>query len=299
MLLRGTYSSCRPGLIPAARASFPQPRTRPRRGLRVGTCERPGRWRGPGSESGCDSGEMQPRSKGVRQVSFGGTGPGGRRRRGVPCTSPPGCCRGSPPGRSGRDRSGRSPLLPERSRRRRPEALQAARAAARPRAAAAARSDTGPRPGGPVRARRGPAPLLPVLQPHQPQRDYVGHVQLRGPRAGGDAAEHAALLPDTQLFKLHGAGSTWWRGGPAPAPAPGPAPAAPARCCRRRAQPTAPLRPGIPVARRAPPALIYIRGGDTAAPARSAASPGPASPTFHSARRPAGRTRPRGCLPAG
>lgn len=115
-------SSRRRELIPAAQGSSPLPGgssplpgTRPRRGLRAVTCERPGRWRGPGSESGCDSVEMQPRSKGVRQLSFGGTGSGGRRRRGVPCTSPPGCCRGSPPGRSGRDRSGRSAPLPFQS----------------------------------------------------------------------------------------------------------------------------------------------------------------------------------------
>ncbi|XP_060103348.1 bifunctional phosphoribosylaminoimidazole carboxylase/phosphoribosylaminoimidazole succinocarboxamide synthetase [Heteronotia binoei] len=48
-------------------------------------------------------------------------------------------------------------------------------------------------------------PLLPVLQAHQPQRDHMGHIQLRGPQAGGDAAEHAALLPDAQLLQLHAA----------------------------------------------------------------------------------------------
>lgn len=47
-------------------------------------------------------------------------------------------------------------------------------------------------------------PRLPVLQAHQPQRDDMGHVQLGGPQAGGDAAEDAALLADAQLLQLHG-----------------------------------------------------------------------------------------------
>lgn len=272
-------SSRRRELIPAAQGSSPLPGTRPRRGLRAGTCERPGRWRGPGSERGCDSVEMQPRSKGVRQLSFGGTGSGGRRRTGVPCTSPPGCCRDSPPGRSGRDRSGRSAALPS----------QSAPAGGDPRPSRLHVLPQGPeqppRPGPtPSRVRRRrpgtarPRAPLPVLQPHQPQRNHMGHVQLRGPRAGGDAAEHAALLPDAQLLQLHGAGSTWWRGGPARSP--GPAPAAPARCCRRRAQPTPRSARGSRwPAGRLPPSFTY--GGATPQP-RPAPPPPPAPPPLDS-----------------
>ncbi|XP_050830029.1 bifunctional phosphoribosylaminoimidazole carboxylase/phosphoribosylaminoimidazole succinocarboxamide synthetase [Serinus canaria] len=256
---------CRPahprrGFIPAIRSSSPQPGMRPRRGFRAGTCERPGRWRGPGRESGCDAGEMRPRSKGVRQLSFGGTSSGGRKRRGVPCPSPPGCCRGSPPGRSGRDRSERSPSLPERSRRRRPEALQAARATARPRAAAAARSDTELRPG----TSRSRAPLT---SPPAPWRGQ--HVVARRPRSSSLSRSRSrssgfhALLP--AALSAHYAAPPGYPGGPPGASRP----------------------------------HLHTGGGDTAPPSRSTASPGPASPRFHSARHPAGRPRPRGCLPAG
>lgn len=45
----------------------------------------------------------------------------------------------------------------------------------------------------------------------------MGHVQLGGPHAGGDAAEHAALFADAQLLQLHG--GTWRRDPARPAPA--------------------------------------------------------------------------------
>lgn len=42
-----------------------------------------------------------------------------------------------------------------------------------------------------------------MLQSHEPQGEYLGHFQLRGPLSRGDAAENAALLPDAGLLELH------------------------------------------------------------------------------------------------
>ncbi|XP_068260251.1 bifunctional phosphoribosylaminoimidazole carboxylase/phosphoribosylaminoimidazole succinocarboxamide synthetase [Nyctibius grandis] len=209
----GGGSSRSVGRIPAARL----------RGHAAGTAHGGSRaardGRTPGSGGGCGCSEMQPRSKARPRIApSAGPAREGGRRRGVPCASPPGCCRGSPPARSGRKvRDARLPAL---------GTLPAARAGAGPRPP----PGQPPQPGPPRRRRfrrvapsspiptAVPAAPLPVLQPHQPQRDHMGHVQLGGPHAGGDAAEHAALLADAQLLQLHGAAGTWRRGPRPPAP---------------------------------------------------------------------------------
>lgn len=48
-----------------------------------------------------------------------------------------------------------------------------------------------------------PPPGSPVLQRHEPQRQHLGDLQLRGPLSRRHAAEHPALLPDAGALELH------------------------------------------------------------------------------------------------
>lgn len=287
------------GLFPVARGSFPPPGTRPRRRLRAEACERPGRWRGPGSESGCDSGSSLRCSRGPKAVDSSPSAGPAREAGGVLLAlhlqDAAGALRRGVAEGTSRD----APLssLPERSRRRRPEGLPAARAAAGPRAAAAARPDTEPPPGGPIRAHRvSRAPLTCAAAPPAP-------TWLHGARPAPWATRRRRCSRTRRTPP----------GCPAP-PAPWRGQHVVARRLRSQSRPRSsgsrallpPARSGNNAAppgdRRGPPGSSRSHlhtGGDTAPPARSTASPGPAFPRFHSARDPAGRTRPRRCLPAG
>lgn len=213
--LPGALPGC-PGLIPAARDAATPPA--PRRGVRT-----PGPVARPRQRERMrlrQQPEMQPRSKGGRQLSFGGTGSGGR--RGAPCTSPPGCCRGSPPGRSGRDQSGRSPLLPPRAlpppeTRGPPGSTCRRRAPSSRRGPARHRAASGrPRPGAP----RPPRPSYLCCSPTSPNvitwgtSSSVGHA----PEAMQPNTPHSSRMPSSSSSMARAA-----RGGAA-APLPVPAP---------------------------------------------------------------------------
>lgn len=162
------------------------------------------------------------------------------------------------PAGAGRDGPGRPPAAP----------LPPLPSAGRP----------GPVPGpaltSPLRlgAVRAVASPLPVLQPHQPQRDHMWHVQLGGPHAGGDAAEHAAFFADAQLLQLHGG---TWRRDPAR-----PAPADPSRALLRAPRAANSAAPRGAAGSLPGGLLIYMRGGALASlPARPLLrSPPPAPP---------------------
>lgn len=214
---------------------------------------------------------MQPSPKHVGELLPQRGRPGGREAVGRSLRSATGMLLRLPRrrGAGGRDGTLRSGESPGRAAPLRSPPLPAARAGAGPRP-----------PPDPPRRRRfrtvapsSPAPL-PVLQPHQPQRDHMGHVQLGGPHAGGDAAEHAALLPDAQLLQLHG---TWRRAARAPLCRLPRAPAGAARSQQRRAARS----------RRSPtgagPSFTY---GGRAGPRRRLARPLPA-PAPRQARDPA------------
>ncbi|KAM6132691.1 LOW QUALITY PROTEIN: bifunctional phosphoribosylaminoimidazole carboxylase/phosphoribosylaminoimidazole succinocarboxamide synthetase [Pterocles gutturalis] len=242
--------------------------------------------------------------------SFGGAGPGGRQAAGRSLSFATGMLPALPRrrgagGRDGTRRSGQapgraappSPLLPPPpvASRVPPGCTSRRGAPTTPRAATAARAatETPVADGGPVQARSRPpcppAAPLPMLQPHQPQRDHMGHVQLRGPHAGGDAAEHAALLPDAQLLQLHGAGGTWRRG-PGP-PCGGSRALLPAP---RATNPTAPRGAAGSLPAR-PPSFTYGGAPGPTTPPR----PPPLRPLPSQARAPGPADPAGGCLPVG
>ncbi|KAM4900697.1 bifunctional phosphoribosylaminoimidazole carboxylase/phosphoribosylaminoimidazole succinocarboxamide synthetase [Sylvia borin] len=255
-------SSPMPGAHPAARGAATPPAPQGRTNTRAG-----------GAAPAARADETQARCSRGRKALDSSPSAG-------PAREAEGCCRGSPLGRSGTDRWGRSlsfppGALPPPETRGPPGNTCLCRAQSSRRGPSRHRAASGrPRPGTP----RPPRPSYLCCSPTSPSVITWGTSSSVGqaPEAMQPNTPHSSRMPSSSSSMARAA-----RGGaaaplPVPVPVPVPAPLQPLpRSAAGGAQPTTPLRPGIPVARRPPPALIYIRGGRhrTPGPLRRLARP--------------------------